>query len=186
MKLSKEITLKQYPFKDYKGILKNPEPFTLKEIDVSYIYRPKTNAIYAQIVSVPGLLNICKDKDSSYFDTLTLKSLDELLVSALSDDPQTVLQSLFPRTLEADPSGPGTILSDMFSYIGIISTPNCSCKKHAIEMNEKGADWCEQNMETIISWLKEESLKRKLPFVESVVKMVVNRAIRVSRKLQNK
>ena len=29
MKLSKEITLKQYPFKDYKGILKNPEPFII-------------------------------------------------------------------------------------------------------------------------------------------------------------
>jgi hypothetical protein len=53
-------------------------------------------------------------------------------------------------------------------------------------MNEKGPDWCDQNMDTILSWLKEESTKRKLPFIESVARLVVQRAIKTSRRLKAK
>ena len=50
--------------------------------------------------------------------------------------------------------------------------------------NDKGPDWCEENMDTILSWLKEESTKRKLPYVEFVAKSMVQRAIYKSRKLK--
>ena len=53
-------------------------------------------------------------------------------------------------------------------------------------MNDKGPDWCEQNMTTILGWLKEESNKRNLPFIESVAKLIVLRAIRLSRKIKTK
>jgi hypothetical protein len=31
-------------------------------------------------------------------------------------------------------------------------------------MDRLGVDWCEQNLEKIVGWLKEEAIKRKLPF----------------------
>ena len=74
----------------------------------------------------------------------------------------------------------------MLSYIGINSSPNCSCKQRAIEMNIKGNDWCENNISTILGWLKEESNKRNLPFIETIAKMIVLRSIRLSKKLQKK
>ena len=74
----------------------------------------------------------------------------------------------------------------MISTMGIKSTSNCSCRRHALEMNEKGPEWCEANMDTILGWLREESAKRKLPYVDTVARMIVNRAIKTSRRLKNK
>ena len=71
----------------------------------------------------------------------------------------------------------------MISSMGIKSTPNCACRRHAIEMNEKGPDWCEANIDTILSWLKIESENRKLPFIEGIARMIINRAISKSRRL---
>jgi hypothetical protein len=41
-------------------------------------------------------------------------------------------------------------------------------------------------MTTILKWLKEESAKRNLPFVETVAKIMVSRAIKTSRRLKAK
>ena len=67
---------------------------------------------------------------------------------------------MFPPTLESVPNGAGSILSGMISAMGIKSTPNCSCKRHALEMNTNGPDWCEENLGTILDWLNEEAQKR--------------------------
>lgn len=86
------------------------------------------------------------------------------------------------RTLEEqDPTGPGTFLSKMLEKIGINSSPTCSCKARAYKMNEMGADWCEQNLDMIVGWLREEATKRKLPFVDFAGKLLVKRAIKLSR-----
>jgi hypothetical protein len=87
-----------------------------------------------------------------------------------------------PQTLDDSPNGPGTMLSKMLSKIGINSTPNCSCRRRAIEMNNKGPDWCEQNTDMIVGWLREEAQKRKLPFVDFAGKLLIQRAIKMSRK----
>jgi len=50
-------------------------------------------------------------------------------------------------------------------------------------MNTNGPEWCEENMGTILNWLQEESTKRKLPFIRSVAKLMVQRAINRSRRL---
>jgi hypothetical protein len=50
-------------------------------------------------------------------------------------------------------------------------------------MNERGVDWCETNLPVILSWLKEESEKRHLPFIETIASMIVKRAIKTSRRL---
>lgn len=87
-----------------------------------------------------------------------------------------------PQTLEDFPNGPGTILSKMLSKIGIKSTPNCSCRRRALEMNNRGPDWCAENIDMIVGWLREESEKRKLPFVDFAGRLLIQRAIKLSRK----
>jgi hypothetical protein len=87
-----------------------------------------------------------------------------------------------PATLEDYPNGPGTILSKMLAKVGIKSTPNCSCRRRAMEMNTRGPDWCAENIDTIVGWLREESEKRKLPFVDFAGKLLIQRAIKISKK----
>jgi len=86
----------------------------------------------------------------------------------------------------SDPTGPGTFLSKMLEKIGIKASPNCSCKARAYKMNEMGADWCEQNLDLIVGWLREEATKRKLPFVDFAGKLLVKRAIKLSRAARSK
>lgn len=87
-----------------------------------------------------------------------------------------------PQTLEDFPNGPGTILSKMLSKIGIHSTPNCSCRRRAMEMNTRGPDWVAENIDMVVGWLREESERRKLPFVDFAGKLLIQRAVKMSRK----
>jgi hypothetical protein len=116
----------------------------------------------------------------------TQKQAESRVLEVLGNDIQRSLNDLYPATLENDPNGPGSILSKMLSKVGVKSSPTCSCKQRAITMNKNGIEWCENNMATILGWLKEESAKRNLPFVEIVAKMLVYRAVNKSKKLKEK
>lgn len=186
MKLKKEITLQQPPYTATNGTVVHPEPIVYSELDVTYIIRPAQNTMYAQVAGIPSPIMLIDNDKIVDVLSLTIDHLESILLEKLGDDPQSYLQSLFPKTLESDPDGPGTILSGMIATMGIKTTPTCSCKRHAIQMNEKGNDWCEENMTTILGWLKEESQKRNLPFIETVAKMIVSRAIKTSRRLKAK
>jgi hypothetical protein len=63
-----------------------------------------------------------------------------------------------------------------------IKAGNCKCNTRARYLNSVGADWCEQNIETIVEWLKEEAAARGLPFISTVGRMIVRRAISNARK----
>jgi predicted Zn-dependent protease len=83
-------------------------------------------------------------------------------------------------------SGPGTELKKLLGKIGIKASANCSCNQRAALMDTNGIEWCENNIDTIVGWLKEEATKRKLPFVEYAAKLLINRAISNAKKtLQN-
>lgn len=184
MKLNKTIILQPTPYRDDKDHIIIPDKIETDTLDVSYIVRKNTNMAYAQITGIPGVLVLTTSENN--ISDITIQQLEDMLVKKLSGDTQAILQNLFPKSLDSDPNGPGSILSNMLSFIGISSSPTCTCKQRAIEMNEKGNDWCEQNLETIIGWLKEESIKRKLPFIDGVARVIVKRAINVSRKLKAK
>lgn len=186
MILNNPVTLFPPKHRNEDGTIISIDPITMTELDVSYIIRPKTSMIYAQIVNIPGVVVLTTSAENSDISDITLKDMEQMLKVKIGDNPQQTLQNLFPRSLEEDPDGPGSILSRLLSYIGISATPNCSCKRHAIEMNDRGNDWCEANMDIILNWLREESARRKLPFIESVAKMLVNKAIKMSRKLNHK
>lgn len=185
MKLDKPVTVQASPFTDQKtNKIVTPPPLTLEELNVTYYDQPHLKVIGAQIDRVPQQLTLFFGPTYDELgDDRSLSIFRKRLKEMLGDDPQSFLQNLFPKTLESDPDGPGSILSGMISTMGIKSTPNCSCRRHAIEMNTNGPDWCEENIGTILSWLEEEAKKRNLPFVRTVAKVMVQRAISKSRRL---
>ena len=184
--LSTQVTLKPAPYTDNNNQLITPEAMTVTELDVIYHDHPKNKAMYATINGLPGTFLLFGGDQYDEVPFITKEALNEQLLSVLGPDIQASLQAQFPKTVEQDPDGPGTILTNMIKSIGITSSSNCACRRHAIEMNEKGNDWCEQHIDTILSWLKEESKKRNLPFVEFVAKSMVQRAIYKSRRLKAK
>lgn len=80
-------------------------------------------------------------------------------------------------TIEPEVPGPGTELKKLLSKIGIKAKPGCSCNRRAKAMNENGIEWCERNVPTIVSWLREEASRRKLPFIDTAGTLLVKRAI---------
>lgn len=186
MTLDKPITIYPHPYSDQQGNTITPTPIILTELDATYHINIKQKTVYATIPNIPHSIILANPSNFDVVSMITPLALENTLREKLGENPQAFLQNLFPRTLESDPNGPGTILAGMLSALGIRSAPNCACKRRAIQMNTEGPDWCEQNMDTILSWLKEESEKRKLPFIESIAKLIVQRAISKSRRLLSK
>lgn len=87
---------------------------------------------------------------------------------------------------EQDPTGPGTMLTKVIAQLGITADEECACKKHARQMNTMGNDWCEENISLIVGWLREEATRRKMPFVDLAGKILVKRAISLSRQAKKK
>lgn len=78
--------------------------------------------------------------------------------------------------------GPGAMLKKQLKKIGIHATEQCACNARAAMMDALGCDWCEQNIDTIVGWLREEAARRKLPFIELFGVFLIRRAIRLSRR----
>ena len=76
-----------------------------------------------------------------------------------------------------EPSGAGTELKKLLKLVGITASPNCSCNARAARMDREGIQWCKNNVELIVSWLKEEASKRHLPFANFVGRRIVKLAI---------
>jgi hypothetical protein len=181
MKLKNTITINPPPFTNADGEIVHPEPLIFDELDVAYIDNPTRRFVHAIISNIPSPIVLAQDDTYDSLGEYTSLQIEQVFRDKLGDHPVKTLRALFPKTLEENPNGAGTILSNMLSVIGLKSSSACACRRHAIEMNENGPDWCEQNLDTIIAWLKEESAKRKLPFIESVAKMMVNKAISKAR-----
>lgn len=61
------------------------------------------------------------------------------------------------------PSGPGSRLKWLLSWLGIVATHGCSCNKMAKKMNEHGGLWCLlSGRAEILSTMRAEAEKRKL------------------------
>lgn len=70
------------------------------------------------------------------------------------------------------------------TWLGFEPVPGCSCNKKARVMDQRGCDWCQENVGTIVGWLKREHQRQKalLPFSEIAAKLLVRRAIRNARR----
>jgi hypothetical protein len=182
MKLENPITLLPSKYTDKSGQIVTPPAAVLNELEVIYIDNPKHQQYLIAIQGLPQQVMLFIGEEYSNNPDITKAQAQAKLYELSQGDLQSFLQNQFPRTLEDDPFGPGSILANMFSMLGIKSSPTCSCRKHALEMNVKGIEWCENNMETILGWLKDESEKRKIPFVKTLAQMVVTKAINKAKK----
>ena len=184
IKLENKITIQPPPYTEADKVI-TPDAIIIDELDVIYHDQLSVNTIVATFANVPGEFVVLKgDEYKALNGEISHEILQYKLLMLLGEDVEKTLNNQFPKTLEQDPNGPGSILTNMIKTIGIKSSSNCSCRKHAIEMNDKGPDWCEENIGTILAWIKEESTKRKLPYVEFVAKSIVQRAIYKSRKIK--
>jgi len=161
---------------------------TIDYIDVIYHDYPTAKQYFCTIQGIPGVVILFEGSTYTENNKITTEMGREKLLEMMGKDQEAWLESRIPKLrkpkLEDDPYGPGTMLHSMLKKIGIKSTENCSCVSHAITMNQKGNQWCEDNIETILSWLQTESQKRKIPFVKSVAKLIVQRAINKSKKYE--
>jgi hypothetical protein len=80
--------------------------------------------------------------------------------------------------------GPGTLLKQSLAKIGIHAAPGCQCNPRAALMDRNGPDWCNANIELIVTWLREESTRARLPFLAPAARLLIRRCIAKSRRLQ--
>ncbi len=78
----------------------------------------------------------------------------------------------------------GAELKNLITKFGLRPAHNCKCNQHIREMDTKGVEWCEQNIQTITGWLREEAQRAKLPFTEIGAKLLIKRAISNAKKKQ--
>lgn len=78
--------------------------------------------------------------------------------------------------------GVGTELSALLARWGIKEKAGCKCKSRAALMDARGIAWCENHIETIVGWLQEEAVKRRLPFVKTLGRLLIRKAIRSAMK----
>lgn len=183
MKLANKITISPPPYTNNNDEVVYPNPLEFTELIVTYHDNPTNRTTTATIKDIPGEVYLLTDTDYTEAGDYTQEFIESKLRETMGDDVAGFLRAKFPKTLEENPDGPGSVLTNMIKSIGIKSSSSCSCRRHALEMNENGPEWCEQNIDTIVSWLREESKKRGLPFIDAVGKMMVNRAVAKSKKL---
>ena len=58
------------------------------------------------------------------------------------------------------PCGPGCQLTKTFSWLGIRDDGRCGCAEYAAELDAKGPDWCEANIDAVVARLLEAAEKR--------------------------
>ena len=98
-------------------------------------------------------------------------------------DCETMAAVPFPPPSEPGTSGgPGTELKAILAFWRIHAEPNCLCNARAAEMDRRGPDWCEENLEKIVAWLRQEAKRRKMPFAAIAGRRLVKTAIRRARR----
>jgi hypothetical protein len=80
------------------------------------------------------------------------------------------------------PAGPGTFLVRILAWYGHTASPTCPCMRNAKLMNANGPDWCQSKQAVILSWVADEAAKRNLSYDPEGVKVLVQKAIDLSRK----
>lgn len=73
--------------------------------------------------------------------------------------------------------GAGSRLKTLLGWLFIRPKAGCACNDRAREMDARGPQWCRDNLETIVGWLREEAENRSLPFIEFAARRLVIQAI---------
>jgi len=134
-------------------------------------------------VLIKNLKDASKEKPEGYIEDVmsyVVEKTDTHIV--LENDDYHMLRKKYSGDADESLRGPGTELHKLLSKFGIRMKKGCSCRGRVVQMNMWGCDACEENIDVISGWLKEESEKRGLPYVECIAKLIVRTAIKKARK----
>lgn len=88
-----------------------------------------------------------------------------------------------PAQFKSTPSkGPGTELKRLLAKVGIVAGASCKCNAMAARMDYEGGNWCLSNVDEILSVMRDEAQRRSMPFVDTVGRMLIRRAVRNTTK----
>jgi len=134
-------------------------------------------------ISIEALHEAAKSRPDGYLDDVMAYATkqDETHVFLATEDFY-LLRDKYSGTSDFPMSGPGAHLHKILGTFGIKFSEGCSCRGRMIQMNKWGVQGCEENIETIVEWLKEEAARRKLPYITAAGRMLVRRAIHNARK----
>jgi hypothetical protein len=77
----------------------------------------------------------------------------------------------------------GTHLKALLARFGIHEIASgCKCQSHAAIMDKQGCDWVESHVDLIVSWMRHESKRRGLPFLDIAARILVKESIRRARR----
>jgi hypothetical protein len=82
--------------------------------------------------------------------------------------------------------GVGTELTKLLGRLGITHKSGCSCGARAASLDLMGPDAAENQIDTIVGWMRDEAKKRNLPFLDAAGRLLVQRAIKNARKREAK
>jgi len=82
----------------------------------------------------------------------------------------------------SQPGRVGSELKKLLAKFGLKPAKECKCTQHINEMNWNGIEWCNENIDTIVGWLREEADRAHLPFSKLGARIMVKRAISNARK----
>ena len=135
--------------------------------------------------SLASLKERSKHRPSGYVEeVLSVSSIENGIVS-MHESAYIELINKYRHASIVPPNftnGVGSELKKLLSKIGITASKTCSCNQRAREMNVRGIDWCKENIDTIVGWLREEAQKRRLPFFDFAGKQLVLLAIKRAQK----
>ena len=77
--------------------------------------------------------------------------------------------------------GPGTHLHRLLTGFGVRVCYGCGCEDRMAEMNRQGADWCRQNIDTIVDGLLDEARRRR--FIGALTRIIPGPARVAAHKL---
>ena len=112
-----------------------------------------------------------------------------LVVPAFAKNPIAICEPRVSPALIKESDGPGRELKAILKdWLGIESTPTCSCNKMAAKMDLLGSEWCEgEGMASILEVMRAEHAKRWadgrtiLPWTDAGARQLVLLACRRAR-----
>lgn len=78
-------------------------------------------------------------------------------------------------------TGVGTELDALLKKIGIQYNKECACRSKISLMDKNGIEWCEKNFDSIIKWMKDESIEKNIPFAKKAARALLKLAIKKSK-----
>lgn len=124
------------------------------------------------------LAEAAKDRPQGYLeDVYSHVESEDMDFVYISDDNYLLLKNKYT----VQHGLPGTELKKLISWF-YSPDKECKCKERIAKMNQWGPDKCEENIDTIMRWMKHSAAVNSVPYVESAVRLLVQTAIWRSRK----